>query len=994
VRRRNLLASSSYKQRFVVLKMRGEGQGKLVEVWDSQTSDKDPYRLVLGNSWTVQSKPSNSGKRFAFQLLVADEVVLTFGCASVKDREEWMTAFDVFRKMALPVSEHPVLQASITNEKNFFSVFLSKTHSSLAIHQGQYMLSLDNEAISLHWITTAAIAHTWPRKTVQEFGMRGSNLVLKVCRAGGSSSNVVEFEFKATNSTTVAILKRWNIVLMESIAANCGNPEQMNYIGKVLNRQASDIPETGGGSRLSKSFRKRSQSTKERQTDVKRSGSFSGSRSATLRPGMLGVDTPSPQSTSGNNSPQKAPHHVPPPLPSSLAGDIGEAALPSHMQSSPPPLPPRPLRDYSSSEEDSDYAYIKEDEVKGPAKSPNSPSESPRGTGERTVDQELEDLEISMKRERKEKKRKAAQEKKRAVTMAARPSHQRPPLFFTPADPEDYLEPLSSGGNRPRSTGDYETPIPSHDRSCSEPDTSFCSDSKSLSQPTIHTLHCRPPHLSPTPELCETPPTLPSRAWRSKQSPDRSKDDSDISPYAVVRKILPGRILEETDSGAPSARNGAKSSPTSTERHELDQTPASDQSSEPAENSASSSTSPTTALNSTSDSTSAADGEAESAPPIPPRSPIKEKLSWGSSTSSVASNHSHRSSHGHAAGVRCSKCLRQRRAPVDKTLSEHRGQPLSQGMPPLHYHNEKSSLPDLNTTVSGVVPENSLQQRRQVGHRGRIPSATESRSSSDGSSSSLHSPGNYLEIVPDSGTAGSRGGTNGRGRNSDPENLQILDDFLQYFDDKVNSLNQADGSSPDQHRHAAFNSLPHSNGCTPSRRMNGVKDPPLLQRSNTLASSINHTHSPHPPHPIMSNKSLSFTTGARSPAPPVPPRSDISLGGQGRAPHYPSNHHQPLYATGYHPRPWARTGSSGSFSSTSGDSRSPPALYGGRTRQSSSSSIHSGSPSPTMAPPPHPRSWQNLARHFTQVPPENEGSSTVFIHHLRHDRRVMHSHMV
>ena len=26
-----------------------------------------------------------------------------------------MTAFDVFRKMALPVSEHPVLQASITN---------------------------------------------------------------------------------------------------------------------------------------------------------------------------------------------------------------------------------------------------------------------------------------------------------------------------------------------------------------------------------------------------------------------------------------------------------------------------------------------------------------------------------------------------------------------------------------------------------------------------------------------------------------------------------------------------------------------------------------------------------------------------------------------------------------------------------------------------------------------------------------------------------------
>ena len=828
------------------------------------------------------------------------------------------------------------------------------------------------------------------------FSLPHSFSLLLFFRAGGSSSNVVEFEFRATNSTTVAILKRWNIVLMESIAANCGDPEQMNYIGKVLNRQATDSPETGGGSRLSKSFRKRSQSTKERQTDVKRSGSFSGSRSATLRPGMLGVDTPSPQSTSGTNSPQKAPHHVPPPLPPSLAGEIGEAARPGHLQSSPPPLPPRPLRDYSSSEEDSDYAYIKEDEVKGPAKSPNSPSESPRGTGERTLDQELEDLEISMRRERKEKKRKAALEKKRAVTMAARPSHQRPPLFFTPADPEDYLEPLSLGGNRPRSTGDYATPIPSHGRSCSEPDTSFCSDSKSLSQPTIHTLHYNPPHLSPTPELCETPPTLPSRAWRSKESPDRSRDDSDISPYAVVSKILPGRIVEETDSRAPSARNRAKSSPTSTQRHELDQTQASDQSSEPAENSA---TSQNTAQNSTLDSTLAADGEAESAPPIPPRSPIKEKLSLCSSTSSIASNHSHRSSHGHVAGVRCSKCLRQLRAPVNKTLSEHRGQPLSQGMPPLHHHHEKCSLPDLNTTVNGVVPENSLQQQRQRGQRGRIPSASESRSSSDGSSSSLHSPGNYLEIVPDSGTAGSsRGGTNSRGRNSDPESLQILDDFLQYFDDKVNSLNQADGSSPDQHRHAAFTSPPHSNGCTPSRRMNGVKDPPLLQRSNTLASSVNHTHSPHPPHPIMPNKSLSFTTGTRSPAPPVPPRSDISLGGQGRAPHYPSNHHQPLYATGYHPRPWARTSSSGSFSSTSGDSRSPPALYSVRTRQSSSGSIHSGSPSPTMAPAPplpHPRSWQNLARHFTQVPPENEGSATVFIHHLKQDRRrVMHSHMV
>ena len=64
------LLQSSYKQRYVVLRMGGEAQGKLVEVWDSETTDREPYRLVLGNSWAVQSKPSNSGKRFSFQVRI------------------------------------------------------------------------------------------------------------------------------------------------------------------------------------------------------------------------------------------------------------------------------------------------------------------------------------------------------------------------------------------------------------------------------------------------------------------------------------------------------------------------------------------------------------------------------------------------------------------------------------------------------------------------------------------------------------------------------------------------------------------------------------------------------------------------------------------------------------------------------------------------------------------------------------------------------------
>jgi hypothetical protein len=112
VRRRNLLSSSSYKQRYVVLRIGQQEHSKLVEVWDSQTSEKEPYRLVLGNTWTVQDKPSNSGKRYAFQLLVSDEVVLTFGCSSFMEREEWTNAFGAFRKMALPGTEHPPLQAT------------------------------------------------------------------------------------------------------------------------------------------------------------------------------------------------------------------------------------------------------------------------------------------------------------------------------------------------------------------------------------------------------------------------------------------------------------------------------------------------------------------------------------------------------------------------------------------------------------------------------------------------------------------------------------------------------------------------------------------------------------------------------------------------------------------------------------------------------------------------------------------------------------------
>ena len=37
------------------------------------------------------------------QLIIGDEVALTFGCASFMEREEWTKAFNIFKKMAPPI---------------------------------------------------------------------------------------------------------------------------------------------------------------------------------------------------------------------------------------------------------------------------------------------------------------------------------------------------------------------------------------------------------------------------------------------------------------------------------------------------------------------------------------------------------------------------------------------------------------------------------------------------------------------------------------------------------------------------------------------------------------------------------------------------------------------------------------------------------------------------------------------------------------------------
>ena len=704
-------------------------------------------------------------------------------------------------------------------------------------------------------------------------------------------------------------------------------------------------------------------------------------------------------------------------------------------QSTPPPLPPRPEHyGLSSDEDDPDYAYIEDSEIEGPKNASTSSKKTGNKEGGKrvaspSVDEQLLDIFLSMKQEKKEKRKKEAEEKRRAATVAYRPTHsQRPALSlgpqisFAPADPEDYLEPLVATfqTSRPKSTGDYETPVPIHKRSCSEPDTSIPYPHKCLSQPSLCLSQRTPPKLSPNDDSC---PTLPPRSWQrmgsdelptiNKSSITAQKGDPNISPYATVRQILPSKIMEEESmAGDGREEKTLTQPPLAAATHPTDLTASSPTSSKITQGACCTpEATPPPQIPSSS-------GEADPVepPPLPPRSPIKEKFSCGSSSSSTSAH-----SHPHSPSSRCSRCQRRARHSVEKTLSDHRKLPSSPstvGSPA----NQQGSLPDLK--MAAVVPENSLRWSRRIQ---RAQQSTESHSSSGGSSSSLQSPrdSGYLEVVADSSSMSTKGAGPSKPEDELLPDLKMLDEFMQYFDSQCASLPHTEGIKPSQPppsqqhqqeqqqravltqnpfsppslsshtmQHPAPFSAHVSNGHIISCKVNGTKSPASFQRSYTVGAHVGS--SPPPPsssssHPMYPIKSMSFTEHTTS-APPIPPRSDISLIQQARGPYPPSP--APLAQA----RVWTRTLSSGSHSSlasptTVSHGHHSPGGYGQQGRLSSSGSIHSGSPSPTIGP--HPRSFRNLASHFSPST-EVQGPSTVFIHHLKQDRqrRTMHSHML
>ena len=324
------------------------------------------------------------------------------------------------------------------------------------------------------------------------------------------------------------ILKTWNIRLMESIAFN---PHQLNQISSVLNTNTLPADTKKGKSRMagSKSFRNgKSTSLKRDQQDLRRSDSFSklqgyrtsiggvpsvvGGGTALSQGSVIRVGGLPPLPREANTRSWGGGED----LSGGMNGNLSQDSFFVHstgLGGSPPPLPPRPhpshmIRKYDPDDdkEDPDYAYIKEDEVQGPKNANTNvvnanANAANANTGKQrpsiTVDDVLNELEQDIIRENRVKKE---EEQRRRVqnTLGGRsPRHQQktpPPLSLGPrvkfpkAEPQDYTDFVPSkqrSQTKSTSSEPEKTNIaPSHARSASEPDPRpLHSPSRLLSQP-------------------------------------------------------------------------------------------------------------------------------------------------------------------------------------------------------------------------------------------------------------------------------------------------------------------------------------------------------------------------------------------------------------------------------------------------------------------------------------------------------------------------------
>ena len=629
---------------------------------------------------------------------------------------------------------------------------------------------------------------------------------------------------------------------------------------------------------------------------------------------------------------------------------------------SPPPLPPRP-NESSSDEDDPDYAYIDEQKVKGPENHSLHANVKNEDVPSPSVDEQLREIERSIKRENKAKKRAAADAERRAHTIHRSHFSARrrinptlslplsPKLTFAPTDPEDYLDPVPSKRVQsqfpdPDNAACYEVPVVIHSRSSSEPDPmNVSSPTKFLSQPAepggfqlgtrLLSASMSPdrssPNVSPTLILDENRPVLPSRNWRRTSTASNNSVTSSSSVGSMVSKSS-GVGIEEVDFHSPTAAGHARvrsASMTDDAFSKLSDGLLNSVIPEETHDSGSS----TPAMEEAAATDPSAIGDS-SPPPLPPRSPLKEKLSCQSSTSSVSSTSS----------SRCPRCRSKRaKSRVGKTasLNDHkrRSSPHMEDGP-------KGSLPDLNKSLS--VPEDSLSHRRNHRH------SQECRGSLDSSTDGIQSPSRpsnkYLELIADSSIPPTDENSYLQLCADEPESppsqidnelqsqLEMLDSFVQtleYLETKASQNSNRGGSSSraaghdpnstgggsssraaghdpnrDEQRRSIRTNLDDAikqakqvqldlsqpakrlpsengkavvlNGHTPCRRISGTRGPPALYKHQTVAefplSSGNNTVVPTT-HAHHANGSLPQQNGSlpQSTPPPIPPRSSVSL---------------------------------------------------------------------------------------------------------------------
>ena len=609
----------------------------------------------------------------------------------------------------------------------------------------------------------------------------------------------MDFEFTSTGDISVQILNMWNVRLLESIPRQCSN--------LVPNAEKK----LKGRSMTSRSFRSLKHTSKREPEAMRRADSFSKLMTHRTKGGLspirnsamvtrtsqgtlrIGGLPPLPnevdaRTTWGNHDSQFGTGKGSQSQELCAAGRAGGG--------SPPPLPPRISKKSSSKsnydeEDDPDYAYIKEDEIKGPSK-PLVRKVQTSGS----VDDILNELERDIMRDNQAKKIEEEDKKRRTKTLGRQ--HQRPrPLtqihdrtprslrlgprvVFTAAEPQDYMDFVPTKGRTQTKSSSSEperlAPVDMHVRSASEPEP-LESKPNTFSQPqdcknndllrSVEPVTTKDPtplsqHSLPIPpssnqklekDIGGSAPSLPPRTWRNTSS--SNLEDSQETPCSTSETENLTSLSSDMIDGGNEGKNhtpqlaGGEDDSNHTlqlaeeklETYEEDvplsipvlvsetQTPHIAQLTPPC------TTSPTFIAPGLS-----------TPPPLPPRSPTKDNLCRKSSSSSISS---YSSTHcPHCRGSRKHKLV------VEKTVS----------LGASHGNNQPSddcrkSLPDLAGTNTSTAENGLGAGRHRYSQRSRHCSKCDTNSSTDvfhgeadnASSSSLHSCNGttfeYLQLV-------------------------------------------------------------------------------------------------------------------------------------------------------------------------------------------------------------------------------------------------------